>query len=149
MNGQVQTADANGPTGESLSGRHWLWHKVAPISGSLLGAGAVVLFDVVETGFYAASASVCPFWALVSLTKALVQHWKGTVKTGVAVARVAIPLVTWALAVGNYAVQRSTAFANAGRIIEACEEYRSARGVYPQKLDQLVPQFLEHVPRAK
>ena len=38
---------------------------------------------------------------------------------------------------------------HAHRLVEAIETYRSATGVYPQKLDDLVPQFIDHVPYAQ
>ncbi len=38
---------------------------------------------------------------------------------------------------------------HARRIIEAIESYREATGVYPQKLDDLVPKFIDHVPYAQ
>ncbi len=38
---------------------------------------------------------------------------------------------------------------HAHRLVEAIETYRSATGVYPQKLDDLVPKFIDHVPYAQ
>ena len=38
---------------------------------------------------------------------------------------------------------------HADRLIEAIESYRAANGVYPQKLDDLVPKFIDHVPYAQ
>jgi len=38
---------------------------------------------------------------------------------------------------------------NAQRIIAACEEYHAAHGNYPDKLDELVPQYMSSVPVAK
>ncbi len=38
---------------------------------------------------------------------------------------------------------------HADRLIEAIEKYRAATGVYPKKLDDLVPKFIEHVPCAQ
>ena len=39
--------------------------------------------------------------------------------------------------------------ANACQIIRACENYREANGRYPDRLDQLTPNYLEAIPRAK
>jgi hypothetical protein len=38
---------------------------------------------------------------------------------------------------------------HAQRLIEAIESYRAATGIYPKKLDDLVPQFIDHVPSAQ
>ena len=38
---------------------------------------------------------------------------------------------------------------HADRLIEAIESYRAATGVYPKKLDDLVPKFIDHVPWAQ
>ena len=38
---------------------------------------------------------------------------------------------------------------HADRLIKAVESYRAANGVYPQKLDDLVPKFIDHVPYAQ
>jgi hypothetical protein len=38
---------------------------------------------------------------------------------------------------------------HADRLIEAIDSYRAATGVYPKKLDDLVPQFIDHVPYAQ
>ena len=38
---------------------------------------------------------------------------------------------------------------HAQRLIDAIENYRAATGVYPQKLDDLVPKFIDHVPYAQ
>ena len=38
---------------------------------------------------------------------------------------------------------------HAHRLVEAIESYRAATGVYPQKLDDLVPKFIDHVPCAQ
>lgn len=38
---------------------------------------------------------------------------------------------------------------HADRLIEAIESYRAETGVYPRKLDDLVPNFIDHVPYAQ
>jgi hypothetical protein len=38
---------------------------------------------------------------------------------------------------------------HADRLIVAIESYRATTGVYPNKLDDLVPKFIDHVPRAQ
>jgi hypothetical protein len=46
-------------------------------------------------------------------------------------------------------VNAYTAPLHADRLIEAIESYRAATGVYPKKLDDLVPKFIDHVPYAQ
>jgi hypothetical protein len=67
----------------------------------------------------------------------------------VAYARLLAPIITLILVVANYNVQGKIAMANAGRIIQACEEYRKNNGAYPERLDDLIPRYLNSVPRAK
>jgi hypothetical protein len=38
---------------------------------------------------------------------------------------------------------------NAERLIEACERYREANETYPERLGELVPRYLNSIPRAK
>lgn len=38
---------------------------------------------------------------------------------------------------------------HADRLIVAIESYRAATGLYPKKLDDLVPRFIDHVPWAQ
>ena len=38
---------------------------------------------------------------------------------------------------------------HADQIIVAIESYRAATGVYPKELDDLVPKFIDYVPRAQ
>ncbi|HXT57234.1 MAG TPA: hypothetical protein VN699_01315 [Pirellulales bacterium] len=70
-------------------------------------------------------------------------------RLGVAAARVLIPVVTGLFVVVNYSVQRTIAMGNAERLIQACERYREDNGAYPEHLGELVPRYLNSVPRAK
>ncbi len=115
------------------------------IRGSLICALVVVFFDVVVSGCYLFSALVCPLWCIVGAVRAALQQ----PGPGMAAARVLIPIVTGLLAFANYSVQRSIAMGNAERVIEACERYREANGAYPERLGELVPRYLNSVPRAK
>lgn len=118
---------------------------MAPIRGSLVGALILLFLDVVLDGFYHFSLLACPVWFFVSVAKAHLQcpAWR------VAIARALVPLVTLVLAVANYNVQESIAMARAADIIRACESYREANGSYPDRLDQLVPRYMNSIPRAK
>jgi hypothetical protein len=105
----------------------------------------LIAWDVVLTGSFLLSIPVCPVWFLASLAKNVIQRpgWR------CGLVRIAVPVVTPALVLGNNALQWRSANANANRIIDACKEFHAATGKYPGRLDQLVPEYAESVPRAK
>jgi hypothetical protein len=114
-------------------------------SGTILCSLVVVIIDVVVDGSYIFSAFVCPIWFLVSVVRTVVRR----PSIRVAAARILIPIVTMLLVLANYFVQTTVAKANAARLIQACEHYREANGVYPERLSDLVPRYLNSLPRAK
>ena len=85
-----------------------------------------------------------PVWFVVCVVDALKRSSKR-----VAIARVVVPLATLLSPVANYSVQKSIATTNAAKIIRACDSYREANGSYPDRLGQLVPRYLNSIPRAK
>lgn len=119
--------------------------SLTDISGTLICALVVILFDVVISGCYFFSALVCPIWCIVGAVRAGMKQSE----PGVAAARVLIPILTGLLAFANYSAQRTIAMGNAERVIEACERYREANGAYPERLAELVPRYLNSIPRAK
>lgn len=46
-------------------------------------------------------------------------------------------------------INAATAESHAAQIIDACRAYQARRGILPDRLQQLVPEFLPAVPRAK
>jgi hypothetical protein len=54
-----------------------------------------------------------------------------------------------ALVIAMVNVNARIAPLRAQRLADAIESYRAATGDYPQKLDDLVPKFIDHVPRAQ
>ena len=52
-------------------------------------------------------------------------------------------------AYGTASFHRSTAETHAARVIDACRAFQARRGALPNRLDDLVPEFLTAVPRAK
>jgi hypothetical protein len=112
---------------------------------SLVWMVMILFYDVIADGFYALSLLACPPWLFMSSTKAIVQQpdWR----TGVV--RIAMPIVTFAIAYGNGELQWRISDINAQRIINACEEYQADNGRFPKKLDDLVPKYLAEVPPAK
>ena len=121
------------------------WPNISAIKGSLWIAAGVLFWDVGMEGCYTLSLLICPLWLLVSLCKNAIWRpgW------GIAVFRIAMPVLTLAIAVTNAQFQWRLSDRNAERVIKACEEFRLANGRYPETLDKLVPEFLLSVPPAK
>jgi hypothetical protein len=115
------------------------------IKRSVVTAALLLAWDVALTGSYLLSSLVCPIWFLLSLQKNAIERlgW------GLALVRIGILALTVGLVWANNAVQLGVAEANARRVIVAFEEYHAANGRFPEKLDELVPQYLNPVPLAK
>lgn len=115
------------------------------ILGSLIAAALLLFFDVVLTGSYLMSFLFCPIWLLVSLLKNLIQlpGW------GIALFRLAMPIVTWGVVMANNDYQLKRAEENAQRVVAACEEFHADHGRFPKSLDELVPEYMPSVPTAK
>ena len=112
---------------------------------SLGGAALVLAWDVGFSGSFLLSWLLCPPWLLLSLVKNAIQRpgW------ALALVRIAIPALTLGLVMANNALQLRIAEANALQVVAACEEYHAAHGTFPKSLDELVPQHMRSVPRAK
>jgi hypothetical protein len=115
------------------------------IKRSVVAAAVLLAWDGALTGSYLMSTLVCPIWFLVSLLKNAIERpgW------GLALVRIGIPVWTLGLVSANNAVQLGVAEANAQRVVAACEQYHAANGMFPKKLDELVPQYLNSVPVAR
>jgi hypothetical protein len=115
------------------------------IRRSVVNSFAILTLDVGLSGSYGASLIFCPIWFLISLVKNAIERpgW------GIALARIAIPAMTLCVVLANNAFQLKVAEANAQRVVAACEAYHAAKGEFPRKLDDLVPQYLHSVPVAK
>ncbi len=113
--------------------------------GTLVCSIVVLIFDVIIDGSYIYSAIVCPIWFIIAIVRNTVRR----PRWGLAAARLLIPLLTALLAAANYSVQTRIAMGNAARLIQACEQYRTVSGVYPERLSDLVPRYLNSIPRAK
>jgi hypothetical protein len=129
---------------EQSSRRRWP-SVIAAIKGSLGIAAAVLFWDVANEGCYGFSLLICPPWFLISFVKNIMQRsgW------AIALLRVSMPLLTFAIAFGNGNLQWKVSDANAQRVITACEEFRVVNGRHPSELDELVPKYLTSVPPAK
>jgi hypothetical protein len=131
---------------ENVNGRSCRFRRgLTAIRGSLICALVVLFVDVILDGGYVFSAVVCPIWFLVGVIRAATQRSRQPVGPAV----VLIPLATGLLVAVNYHVQTGIATANARSLIQACERYRVVNGNYPERLADLVPRYLDSVPRAK
>jgi hypothetical protein len=108
---------------------------------------AIVLLalDAVFSGSFLLSFFVCPIWFLFSILKNVIQRPGWTL----ALLRIAIPALTLGLVLANNAVQYRIAETNAPQIVRACEEFHVANARFPQTLDELVPRYMQSIPRAK
>ena len=118
---------------------------LAEIHGTAVCTVALILGDVVFCGSYLGSLFVCPIWFLAAVVSALVYK----PSLGVGAARVLMPPAVLLLAVVNSSLQNSIAMDHAEQVIQACNEYHDANGVYPKRLNDLAPRYLSSIPRAK
>jgi hypothetical protein len=79
----------------------------------------------------------------LSFLKRNAPHRRQTLK-GIGICLGALVLVIVMVKVNAY-----VAPLHAQRVVDAIESYRAAKGVYPKTLDDLVPQFIDHVPYAQ
>lgn len=63
--------------------------------------------------------------------------------------RAAMYLFLGAATLATMRFHRTTAETHAARVIDACRAFEARRGKLPDRLDELVPEFLPAVPRAK
>ena len=112
---------------------------------SLIGVALLLWFDVAFSGSALMSTLCCPVWILVSLVKNAIQRpgW------GLALVRVGIPALTWWLVGINNDFQLAMARRNAQQVVQACELFHADQGRFPGNLEELVPRYMESVPRAK
>jgi hypothetical protein len=115
------------------------------IKRSVVAAAVLLACDGAFSASFLLSSLSCPIWFLASLLKNAIERpgW------GLALVRIGIPALTLGLVWANNAVQLGVAEANAQRVVVACEAYHAANGRFPEKLDELVPQYLNSVPLAK
>jgi hypothetical protein len=122
-----------------------VWMRAASASRtSIFIAVLLIAWDGILWGTYMASILICPMWFLISVGRNLKARSRIF-----ALFRIAIPILTLVMVLGNGIGQWQIAETRAEQIIKACDQYRAVKGMYPSKLDDLVPEFLGSVPRAK
>lgn len=133
-----------GPWLEQAFRRRWFGIP-EPLRGSIKGAMALILIDVVLLGSYIITIYLGAIWFVLCFVKRLPKE----VGIKLAVIRTSIPVVTMLLVFTNFQVQYVIALEKGNRIAVACKKYRSINGKYPDRLDDLVPQYLSCIPVAK
>ena len=115
------------------------------INRSLIAAAILLAWDGALFGTCLLAWIFCPIWFLVSLLKNAIKRpgWE------IALVRIGIPAITFGLLWANNADQLGVAEANSRRVVAACEEYHAADGRFPKNLNELVPRYLNSIPRAK
>lgn len=115
------------------------------IKASIAAAAVLFTCDGAFSASYLMSLLFCPIWFLLGLLMSAIERpgW------GLALIRIAIPALTLGLLYVNNAVQLGVTESNARRVVAACTAYKAANGNFPKVLDELVPQYLISVPRAK
>jgi hypothetical protein len=107
------------------------------LDGLVMGQG--VLTALVAVGAVVVSAPLAVVARMRHREEAFLRHLRRAIVYP-ATAAVVIGFV----ALGNLHARRA-----ADRVIAACDAYRTTHGRYPAKLDDLVPELLPSVPRAK
>jgi len=140
--GDVKSLSTSSP--EPVANPPTLFYIINALGGSLVGAAVLLSYDAVLSGSFLLSALVCPIWFVVVAFRGLIgRDWR------LGLLRVAIPLLTLVIVLGNNAIQWKIGEANMERIITACESFHAANGQYPKKLNDLVPQYLPSIPRER
>jgi hypothetical protein len=123
--------------------RYVVRHRGIRVSFAI--AFLLLALDIVVDGASLHSMLFCPVWFFASIIKNAVQRpgWK------LAALRISIPLLTLLVSVENSFFQIHVATENASRIVAACENFHAATGKFPQVLNELVPDYLPTIPRAK
>jgi hypothetical protein len=115
------------------------------IKGSVVGAAVLLTWDALIGGTFMTSMLVCPIWFLVSLIQNAIERpgWD------IALVRIGLPASLFGLVLVNNKFQLQVADARAQRVIAACVAYHAANGKFPEKLNELVPQYMPYVPSAR
>ena len=120
---------------------HWVAPEL-PAAVSLYGLDALVLGQ----GFVALGLSLLvtlwllPKWLLLRATR---QSGRATARWSVSLGLCAVAIMLTINFNNHLARQR------AGELVSAINHYRAVAGAYPQALDDLVPVYIDAIPRAK
>jgi hypothetical protein len=111
---------------------------------------ALFVLDLFVAGQGFASLAVAAVGLVLSVIGALWSALRG--HSGVArrrLGRAALYLALGVATVGALRLHAATAERRAAEIIQACRSHAARHGVLPRTLDELVPRFLDRIPRAR
>lgn len=120
------------------------------VATAVIGA-ILYTFDALVLG----QGGIIVLGTMIGMLVALVRAGTSLAKKGGAKEGLvhAITFMMWiGFATGTFAsvyAQASLSKSRAKTVIAACEAYRGENGVYPERLEDLVPKFLPRVPRAR
>jgi hypothetical protein len=143
-NGVTVAEDQTRMGSPEVSSKGLLWD----IRGVLVSAGAIYVVDALIVGAPMIIGLVLialVFW-LVPRTIAAYRN-RQLLKRRAASAAIYLLLVC--LSFGTYALNEHIARERAHELIAACEAYKAEYGHYPDKLKDLVPEFVSRIPVAK
>ena len=119
------------------------------VTAAIVGT-LVYLFDGWVLGQGALSLLVGAIAMLVAIAKGLAALLgKRSRAAAVQLAVALLWVSTMALTIVTVRFQASHAQARAETLVSACKAYKATNGVYPERLQDLVPRYLPSVPRAK
>ncbi len=94
-------------------------------------------------------ALVTLFLALPVLIIRAILKWKDKVLLKRRLVIIAIYSVMVFLIIASNRINNKIALDRATTIISACDQYKVEHGVYPEKLNDLIPKYLDSIPPAK
>jgi hypothetical protein len=130
--------------GVSKTAGPWSMFKPASLLPVLFFAGFLFVMDALMVNIVFLSLLVGIFQVVVGLPLLFLKDGRRQRLRNIAIFVGVLVMVVVMVKVNAY-----IAPLHADRLIEAIESYRAATGVYPKKLDDLVPKFIDHVPCAQ
>jgi hypothetical protein len=122
--------------------------KVPRLTSTLILAGALLLFDGFVSGQGILSLFVLIFGTPILLLRVFLARRNPALRKR-RLLSIPIYMAAAALAIVLVRGQREATRQKAESIIAACEKFKAAKGVYPEKLAELVPGFLAAIPTTK
>lgn len=114
---------------------------------SLLIAGLLLIHDLL---YGMPLAYLLVFYVILALPfRVAHQFFKNRKVTRNLFVKTCIYIVSATISLGFVKINNSIAMSNAKPVIEAIKQYKTVNGQYPNTLEELVPNFLSAIPRAK
>ena len=122
-----------------------MFFKPARLPAVLIGASVLFVMDALVGNVVFLSLFVAVFQVVVGIPLLFFKRdWRRQRLRNIGIFLGVLVMVVVMVKVNAY-----IAPLHAERLIKAIESYRAASGVYPQKLDDLVPKYIDHVPYAQ